>query len=120
MCIRDSGHNGVEVTDDAVVALLEDERGLVRVDGHDDSGVPHTDHVLQLSGDPDRHIQLWCDLLPGDPDVAFLGDPVHALGQGPGAGELAADGVGKAGDQSQVGLRLAVSYTHLTLPTILR
>src|SRR6185437_5564002 len=110
----DRRHELVEVTDQAVVGLLEDRGVRVSVDRDDDLRPGHTHHVLQLAGDADGEVQPGGDARAGTADVTVLAHPVQALGHRTGAGDLGVGGAGKLLDEGEVlpGLQAAADADH--------
>src|SRR5579864_2401013 len=75
----DGGHEQwyrvVPVADDADVGRCKDKGVGVAVDRQNLARPSHTDHVVELAREPDRHVEQWADAPPGNAHLPGPGLP---------------------------------------------
>ena len=72
----------VHITHDTIVAVLEDRRVGVLVDGDDDGGVLDALQVLDRAGNAAGNVEIALELLSGHADVAVDGNVLQGLCHG--------------------------------------
>src|SRR5687768_10985376 len=58
-------HDLEQIANDAIVRDLEDRRIAIFINCDDRAGALHADHMLDRTGNAERHVQLWRNSLPG-------------------------------------------------------